>query len=154
MRGLRAPSPGLLLIVPTLLAWECSMHRSSGAHYCRFAPSPGLRPPSPGGRGFGCVLMQPADAPVCALSRPSATLSRGERVLLIVPTLERGNAACIAVLRPLPAFGHPLPGGEGLIASLCSLPMRPFAPSPGLRPPSPGGRGFDCVLMQPAGGVP
>ncbi len=97
------------------------------------------------------------------LTRPTATLSRGAR--------GRGAVSGLfGQLAPHPAYGHPLPGGEGSRSGLGFVwsfgPLtRPAAtlsrgargrglrpgfvwscgPSPGLRPPSPGGEGSRIV---------
>ncbi len=93
-------------------------------------PSPGLRPPSPGGRGVAARSRVPLVR--WPLTRPTATLSRGER--------GRGAVSgSFGQMAPHPAYGHPLPGGEGSRRGLGFLWSN--GPSPSLRPPSPGGRG-------------
>ena len=80
-------------------------------------PSPGLRPPSPKGRGFRFGTDRP-DLSRRFISRPSDPLSLRERVGVRVP----------GASTRLGTAGKECPGLLGL-------------PSPGLRPPSPRGRG-------------
>jgi len=118
-------------------------------------PSPGLRPPSPKGRG--------TDPGSVGKGRPSLTVRVGVAGNRSMHRL----GGSLALPEPSPGIGHPLPKGEGptLAASAtetladgsgwCGGPAaarrepRPPGtlalpePSPGLRPPSPKGRGTD-----------
>ena len=105
-------------------------------------PSPGLRPPSPRGRGvrFGTDR---TDLSRRFISRPSDPLSLRERVGVRVPgastRLGTAGKECPGLLGcPHPAFGHPLPEGEGLDLGR----MAPEVHFTALRPPLPQGEGW------------
>ncbi len=82
-------------------------------------PHPASGHPLPGERD------RPPWLPLCSLTRPPATLSRGE-----------GPTALSAAVLPHPAFGHPLPGGEGPTALSAAV-----LPHPAFGHPLPGGEG-------------
>ena len=104
-------------------------------------PSPGLRPPSPKGRGVGFATVRgcPAHAPP-----PSDPLSLWERVGVRVakassPPGTARNPQAELLGRPHPAFGHPLPEGEGLGLRRYEGAQRMLHRPP---TPSPSGRGL------------
>ena len=117
-------------------------------------PSPGLRPPSPSGRGLG--------APTIKIGLPSCTLSPWERVGVrvgmgqFVGVEDHCHEAVVpAALAPAEldcqAYADVALSISGLLTKDLSvtcgavLRLKPFhtpvIPSPGLRPPSPPGRG-------------
>ena len=105
------------------------------------APSPGLRPPSPRGSGVGFATVRgcPAHAPP-----PSGPLSLWERVGVRVlkassPPGTARNPQAELLGRPHPAFGHPLPKGEGLDLRRYEGAQRMLT---ALRPPLPLGEGW------------
>ncbi len=150
--GLRPPSPG------------GGVRGVASGSFGQLAPQPAFGHPLPGARGRGL--------------RPGFVWSVGPSAGLRPPSPGGEGSRCglgfLWSVAPQPAFGHPLPGGEGsrIAARVClvSWPLsRPSAtlsrgarvrglrpgfvwsvgPSPGLRPPSPGGRGVEARVRVP-----
>jgi hypothetical protein len=97
--------------------------------------------------GDGAIAVNECSELPASLTRPSATLSRRARGLCVcggvpfsVPSLSRGGTGwgwdhrCERVLRaagfPHPAFGHPLPEGEGNYRPVWPKPPEPLSVSP------------------------